>query len=178
MPVRETANGFIPTLPYQLGTGGGIMRSLSLIKLNYLLLCVATKTFAFSLEYKTHCGLLPATATGYLELTRVAKSLPWQEYKHIKFCKPFLLKHVPLKRGPWRGSTTVSAVTAHSIGKYAQCAGQARAEPNRRASSWGFSEASTFFNRDSMLINITSHKPDVAAAEIVQHEEEKKECKT
>lgn len=66
MPVRETANGFISTLPYQLGTGGGIMRSLSLIKLNYLLLYIATKTFTFSSEYKMHCGLLPTTATGYL----------------------------------------------------------------------------------------------------------------
>lgn len=66
MPVRETANGFISTLPYQLGTGGGIMRSLSLIKLNYLLLYTATKTFTLSSEYKLYRGLLPATATGYL----------------------------------------------------------------------------------------------------------------
>lgn len=100
MPVRATANGFISTLPYQLGTGGGIMRSLSLIKLNYLLLCAATKTFTSSSEYKLHCGLLPATTSGYSQLTRVAQSLPWQELRSVKFCRLFLLKHVLQKGVP------------------------------------------------------------------------------
>lgn len=85
MPVRETANGFISTLPYQLGTGGGIMRSLSLIKLNYLLLYTATKTFTLSSEYKMYRGLLPATATGYLEPAQVAESLRWQQLRRMEF---------------------------------------------------------------------------------------------
>lgn len=36
------------------------------------------------------------------------------------------------------------------------------------------SQPATFFNTDSVLINITSHKADMAAAEILQQEEGKK----
>lgn len=47
------------------------------------------------------------------------------------------------------------------------------------AAAPGCSQPPAFLNSDSILINITSHKADMAAAEILQHKEEKKKkrCK-